>query len=70
MDCHQDRDSIKETLRGTGIWFGKSETTLEHLVGTESENNPKVATDETFRNFIVVRDAGSALARGTQRTTS
>ena len=59
---------------GQGSALVSQRQTLEHLVGARvaywSENNPKIGTDETSRNFIVVRDAGSDLGLGTQRTAS
>ena len=70
VDCHQERDSLRRHCVGQGSGLVSQRQTLEHVVGTKSENNPKVGTDETFRNFIVVRDAGSALGLGTQRTAS
>ena len=34
VDCHRERDSILETLRGAkGIWIGKTATTPKHIVG-------------------------------------
>ena len=53
-----------DTAWENGIWLGKSETNLEHIVGTRklcngSENDPKTGADETLRNFIVARDTRS-----------
>ena len=74
VGCHQERDSLKGTLAwDRGIRFGRPETNPEHIV-TEwrdgSENNPKAGTGETFRNFVVAGDTGSALGPRTKRIAS